>query len=35
MTYNAAAACEFSKTITVITNASDQPVILQIKGKVI
>ena len=34
-TYNAAAAGPFVKTITVKTNASDQPVVLQIKGKVI
>jgi hypothetical protein len=34
-TYNAAAAGPFTKTITVVTNASDQPVVLQIKGKVI
>ena len=34
-TYNAAAAGPFVKTITVVTNASEQPVILQIKGKVI
>jgi hypothetical protein len=34
-TYNAAAAGPFVKTITVVTNASDQPVVLQIKGKVI
>lgn len=33
-TYNAAAVGEFTKTITVITNASDKPVVLQIKGKV-
>jgi len=33
-TYNAAALGVFTKTITVITNASEQPVILQIKGKV-
>ena len=34
-TYNAAAIGPFTKTITVRTNASDQPVVLQIKGKVI
>lgn len=34
-TYNAAAAGAFSKTITVTTNADEQPVILQIKGVVI
>jgi hypothetical protein len=34
-TYNAAAVGPFVKTITVVTNASDQPVVLQIKGKVI
>jgi hypothetical protein len=34
-TYNAAAVGPFIKTITVITNASDQPVVLQIKGKVV
>jgi hypothetical protein len=34
-TYNAAAVGEFSKSITVSTNASDQPVILMIKGKVL
>jgi hypothetical protein len=34
-TYNAAAVGNFTKSITVITNASDQPVILQIKGKVV
>jgi hypothetical protein len=33
-TYNAAAVGEFSKSITVITNAAEQPVILMIKGKV-
>jgi len=33
-TYNAAAVGPFTKTITVRTNASDQPVVLQIKGKV-
>ena len=33
-TYNAAAVGSFTKTITVKTNASEQPVILQIKGKV-
>ena len=34
-TYNAAVAGNFIKTITVKTNASDQPVVLQIKGKVV
>lgn len=34
-TYNAAAPGQFSKTITVRTNASAQPVILTIKGTVI
>jgi hypothetical protein len=34
-TYNAAAAGPFVKTITVVTNASEQPVVLQIKGKVV
>jgi hypothetical protein len=34
-TYNAAVVGQFTKTITVRTNASDQPVVLQIKGKVI
>lgn len=33
-TYNAAVAGNFMKTITVRTNASDQPVVLQIKGTV-
>lgn len=35
VTYNAAVPGNFTKTITVRTNASEQPVILQIKGKVI
>lgn len=35
VTYNAAVVGNFIKTITVKTNASDQAVILQIKGKVI
>ena len=35
VTYNAAAAGSFSKTITVTTNADEQPVILQIKGVVV
>jgi hypothetical protein len=35
VTYNAAAAGPFTKTITVRTNASDQPTVLQIKGKVV
>ena len=34
-TYNAAAKGNFFKTITVRTNASDQPTVLQIKGNVI
>jgi len=34
-TYNAAAVGPFTKTITVVTNASDQPTVLQIKGKVV
>ncbi|MCX6284944.1 MAG: DUF1573 domain-containing protein [Bacteroidetes bacterium] len=34
-TYNAAAPGNFFKSVTVRTNASDQTVILQIKGKVI
>jgi hypothetical protein len=34
-TYNAAAIGPFVKTITVVTNASEQPVVLQIKGKVV
>lgn len=33
-TYNAASVGEFTKTITVQTNASEQLVVLQIKGKV-
>ncbi len=32
VTYNAAAMGSFSKTITVNTNADEQPVVLQIKG---
>ena len=35
VTYNAAAAGDFAKTITVNTNASEQPVTLLIKGKVV
>lgn len=35
VTYNAAAAGGFSKTITVITNADSNPVKLTLKGKVI
>jgi hypothetical protein len=35
VTYNAAAMGDFAKTITVTTNASDQPVTLLIKGKVV
>jgi hypothetical protein len=34
-TYNAAAIGNFIKTVTVRTNASEQPVMLEIKGKVI
>lgn len=34
VTYNAAAIGNFMKTVTVRTNASDQPVVLKIKGKV-
>jgi hypothetical protein len=34
-TYNAAVLGGFTKTITVTTNASEQPVVLQIKGKVV
>ena len=34
-TYNAAVPGEFAKTITVTTNASEQPVVLLIKGKVV
>jgi hypothetical protein len=32
VTYNAASAGSFTKTITVNTNASDKPVVLSIKG---
>ncbi len=35
VTYNAAAKGNFTKTITVRTNASDQPTILWIKGNVV
>lgn len=35
VTYNAAVPGNFTKSITVRTNASDQPVVLQIKGKVV
>jgi len=35
VTYNAAAPGSFTKTVTVKTNASSQPVVLQIKGKVV
>ena len=35
VTYNAAATGSFIKTVTVRTNASDQPVTLQLKGKVL
>lgn len=35
VTYNAAVPGNFMKTITVMTNASDQPVVLKIEGKVI
>ncbi len=34
-TYNAAAKAPFTKTVTVKTNASDQPTILWIKGNVV
>ncbi|MBK6344482.1 MAG: DUF1573 domain-containing protein [Bacteroidales bacterium] len=34
VTYNAAAAGSFLKTVTVTTNADEQPVVLQIKGVV-
>ncbi len=34
-TYNAAAVGNFMKTVTVRTNAGDQPTVLQIKGKVV
>ena len=34
-TYNAANPGQFAKTITVKTNASDQPIILTIKGTVV
>lgn len=34
VTYNAAAVGSFVKTITVTTNADEQPVVLQIKGVV-
>ncbi len=34
-TYNAAVKGNFFKTITVRTNASDQPTVLQIKGNVV
>jgi hypothetical protein len=33
-TYNAGALGEFAKTITITTNASEQPVVLVIKGRV-
>jgi len=35
VTYNAAALGNFVKTITVRTNASDQPIVLKISGKVL
>lgn len=35
VTYNAAGVGNFIKTITVTTNASDQPVVLSVKGVVI
>jgi hypothetical protein len=35
VSYNAAAPGEFTKTITVRTNAGDQPVVLKIGGKVV
>jgi hypothetical protein len=34
-TYNAAAVAPFTKTITVVTNADPNPVVLQIKGTVV
>jgi hypothetical protein len=34
-TYNAAALGDFAKSVTVTTNASTQPVILMLKGKVV
>ena len=34
VTYNAAAAGSFLKTVTITTNADEQPVVLQIKGVV-
>jgi len=34
VTYNAAALGNFMKTVTVTTNAAEQPVVLQIKGVV-
>jgi hypothetical protein len=34
-TYNAAVAGNFMKSVTVRTNASDQPVVLSIKGNVV
>ena len=35
VTYNAAVVGDFTKTVTVKTNAGDQPVVLRIDGKVI
>jgi len=35
VTYNAAVLGDFNKTVTVKTNAGDQPVVLRIDGKVI
>ena len=35
VTYNAAAVGNFTKSVTVRMNAGDQPVVLQIKGKVV
>jgi len=35
VTYNAAAPGNFTKTVTVKTNAEEQPVVLKIEGKVV
>jgi len=35
VTYNAAVPGDFGKTVTIRTNATDQPVYLQVKGKVV
>jgi hypothetical protein len=35
VTYNAAVLGNFMKTVTVKTNASDQPIVLKIEGKVV